>query len=475
MGRKRLVMLLLLLLGVGLNLQFAQAQSGLVWTAYFFNNPFLADPVVVTRQDTVIAFNWGGGSPATGVNADNFSARWGTSAFFAAGTYRFYAQADDAVRVTLNDVQVLINTLDSPRPAQLLTADVTLNAGTYKVQVDFQEFGGDAYLYVSWADLATNPTGPNFAPSLGSGPWTAQYYGNPNLLGTPTLIQSENSPSHNWGSGSPVASIPADNFSARWTSAQTLTAGTYQIITKADDGVRVIVDGVVYINEFHGATGQTYIATIPVVAGQHSFVVEYNEGSGDAFLEFTISSLTPTPVPTNAVATITAARLNARDIPNPYTGKVVVKISKGENYSIVGRNANSTWWQLNINGILGWVNGRFITVTNAQNVPVTTTVTPNKPGTTTPPPVVTSCSGAPASRLVIGKLGRVTPGVSNNVRSAAGRSNALIGTIPSGGTFTVLSGPQCANTMAWWQVNYNGLVGWTAEGSGSDYWLEPIP
>jgi uncharacterized protein YraI len=47
--------------------------------------------------------------------------------------------------------------------------------------------------------------------------------------------------------------------------------------------------------------------------------------------------------------------------------------------------------------------------------------------------------------------------------------------IPSGGTFTVLAGPTCANGMNWWQVNYNGTVGWTAEGDASGYWLEPLP
>jgi ABC-type antimicrobial peptide transport system permease subunit len=38
----------------------------------------------------------------------------------------------------------------------------------------------------------------------------------------------------------------------------------------------------------------------------------------------------------------------------------------------------------------------------------------------------------------------------------------------------VLEGPVCAENMAWWKVQYQGQTGWTAEGQGTDYWLEPL-
>jgi hypothetical protein len=37
-----------------------------------------------------------------------------------------------------------------------------------------------------------------------------------------------------------------------------------------------------------------------------------------------------------------------------------------------------------------------------------------------------------------------------------------------------LAGPVCGENLAWWQVDYNGLVGWTAEGQGNEYWLESL-
>ena len=84
-----------------------------------------------------------------------------------------------------------------------------------------------------------------------------------------------------------------------------------------------------------------------------------------------------------------------------------------------------------------------------------------------------ACPGAPLPRLVVGALARVLPGDANNVRDAASRNGALVGSIPGGEVFNVLEGPVCADGLNWWSVDYDGLLGWTVEGSGSEYWLEP--
>lgn len=84
-----------------------------------------------------------------------------------------------------------------------------------------------------------------------------------------------------------------------------------------------------------------------------------------------------------------------------------------------------------------------------------------------------ACLGVPPPRLTVGGQGRVTPGLPNKVRSAPTTSAAAIGSIPGEAVFTVIGGPRCADGYLWWQVNYNGLIGWTASGSGSEYWVEP--
>ncbi|MBX3064242.1 MAG: SH3 domain-containing protein [Anaerolineae bacterium] len=94
--------------------------------------------------------------------------------------------------------------------------------------------------------------------------------------------------------------------------------------------------------------------------------------------------------------------------------------------------------------------------------------------TATPPANAMTCPGSLPSRLVVGQVGRVSPGDANNMRDNPSRSAKKVGSIPAGAEFIVLDGPVCADGYAWWQVNYNGLIGWTVEGDGAVYWLEPL-
>jgi len=88
----------------------------------------------------------------------------------------------------------------------------------------------------------------------------------------------------------------------------------------------------------------------------------------------------------------------------------------------------------------------------------------------------TTCPGTQTSRLIVGQDGRVAePTVPNNLRATPSANGELIGQIPGGQQFSVMDGPVCADGFAWWQVNFNGIVGWTVEGSANDYFLEPLP
>lgn len=79
------------------------------------------------------------------------------------------------------------------------------------------------------------------------------------------------------------------------------------------------------------------------------------------------------------------------------------------------------------------------------------------------------------TRLTTQIQARVAPGLPNNLRAEPSTNGAVIGEIPGEGIFTTLAGPTCDELgYLWWQVDFDGLVGWTAEGRNGDYLLEPL-
>jgi hypothetical protein len=251
----------------------AAAQSGVVWKAEYYKNPYLIGQPAYERQESAIAFDWGLGAPP-GLPDDNFSIRFTTNAYFPAGTYRFSALADDRVRVSVAFAPV-INTFDRPQPGVLLNADVPLPEGVHHIQVDYREEVREAYVNVGWALLTPGSDAPQLpvlftsAPALTPNPWQAAYYDNPNLGEPHVFKRDEPSATRTFNYDPPRPGMPADNFSVRWESIQPLADGTYQIRVRADDGVRVYINGSRVIDQWHSATGQIY-TPCPVPARGHS-------------------------------------------------------------------------------------------------------------------------------------------------------------------------------------------------------------
>src|SRR5207237_2419564 len=96
-----------------------------------------------------------------------------------------------------------------------------------------------------------------------------------------------------YGAGGP-AGLPVDNFSVRWTGRCTLAAGTFTFTARADDGVRVFVDGVAVIDQFHDQPATTYTANRTLTAGEHDVKVEYYERAGDAVIQVSWAGGGPT-------------------------------------------------------------------------------------------------------------------------------------------------------------------------------------
>ncbi len=104
--------------------------------------------------------------------------------------------------------------------------------------------------------------------------------------------------------------------------------------------------------------------------------------------------------------------------------------------------------------------------------------TPRPTATTAPGGIPAECSSFLTPRLTVGQQGCVSDSEPNNLRPFP-ESADVTGQIPPGGVFTVLEGPECTRgtVTVWYYVNYQGALGWTAEGSKRvmTYWLSPLP
>lgn len=459
-----------LLLSVGLAAPVG-AQETIAWQGSYYDNPNLAGEPEFRRTDSAIAFNWGEESPDDDIGDNRFSVRWTTNVNLPAGTYRFTALADDNVSVTVNFNNRIIDTWNRGLVGQTVTADIILSAGNHHIQVDYGEITDEAYVFVSFANLATNPSGGNIgSPSnvpATTDSWTAEYYDNTDLSGSPVLIQSESGPGGNWGLGSPASVVPVDRWSARWSSVQNIPGGSYRISVLADDGVRVYVNGGLVINEWHGHLPETYTHDITLPSGTNRFVVEFFDNTSFAYLDYTfvaLNAISPAPAATaqapasvggigGATATVTARRLNVRSAPNPFVDdNIITQVTQGQTFPLVGRNAASTWVQIDINGTVGWVSATYVNTQNIDNVPVVTSTTPTQPPQPTPVPGGDSGGIATPTGYTV-----TTVPSAVSIRDGAGTNFPIIGTMPRGATASVLGRDRDG---FWWLVNYNGTIGW---------------
>lgn len=116
----------------------------------------------------------------------------------------------------------------------------------------------------------------------------ASYHGNVNLAGRPLKRQTDASVDFDWAGGGPAALAgQTDGFSIRWTGNLVLTAGgSYTFSTRADDGTRLTVDGIVAVDNWKDQTVATVSSQpITLAAGTHKLVLEYYDRTGPAEIE----------------------------------------------------------------------------------------------------------------------------------------------------------------------------------------------
>ncbi len=243
------------------------------WRAEYYGNTDLQGAPLVVRNDTELNFNWGRSAPDPRVPADYFSVRWTRTLNFEGRLYRFSIQADDGVRVFV-DNNLIINEWHPATPL-IYTADVNLVAGPHAIRVEFYEGVFDAYVFFK------------FEPVTSFSGWKGEYFDNPFLGISPKVTRDDVAVAFDWGTNPPAPGLPNTNYSVRWTKTVNVNAGVYRFMFRADDGVRFLIDGNVIINEWHEAGSTVYTRDVNIGLGAHTFQVEYLQYSGNASIWFT--------------------------------------------------------------------------------------------------------------------------------------------------------------------------------------------
>ncbi len=272
--------------------------------ADFFAGTTLTGTPVATSCSDSLAADWAYGSPAPGVPADGFSARFIANKTFAAGTYRFSLTSDDGARLFIDGQPVAALNQWRDQSATTNSADVALTAGLHEVKVEYYEQTGTAQVSLN---IVSTVQAPLPEPTAG---WNAEYWNTPTAgaaptfaTGAPALTRTDPAINFDWGYGSPSPAVTGDKFMARWSGQVNFPApGTYRVTTVADDGIRVKVGNQTVLDEWRNQSAATREQTFTVnAAGPADVAVEYYEsdGAATAKVSFAPTGTTTPPGGTN--------------------------------------------------------------------------------------------------------------------------------------------------------------------------------
>jgi hypothetical protein len=114
--------------------------------------------------------------------------------------------------------------------------------------------------------------------------WYSEFFPNMTLSGPPVLTRTDNAIDFKWGTGSPGAGVPADNFSARWTRNEWFEAGIYRFRSRSDDGFRLWVGDVKVFDNWFDQQGGWQTSDVYLNSGNYQLRAEYYENVGGALV-----------------------------------------------------------------------------------------------------------------------------------------------------------------------------------------------
>ena len=314
---------------------------------------------------------------------------------------------------------------------------------------------------------------PLYAQDDGSG-WRVTYYNTTDLSGT--VAATARTPrldlDFNTNPGLLPPAVSRNRFSLVAQTQQPFAEGSYEFRAGSDDGVRVYVDGQIIINSFAPRTFQADQDTATVFLSEaiHTVRVEYFNDGGDARLqvnwEFAGNVLVEVPAgdpvplgggPFGEGQVVTVEGLSVRS--GPYLGaSLLTSIAPGTVYPVFARNTQEgefTWYLINARPnaanpdqtqtrppLYGWVSGRYFLL----NFPEEAVPTQASIFESLIEPPSTGIQGITRSNI--------------RLRQFPSYRTPTLQILDWGAEFEILSRTIQADANFWYQVNYQGQLGW---------------
>ena len=280
------------------------------WRGEYYDNADFAGNPVLVRDDADINFNWGSGTPATGLPADDFSVRWQRFITFDDDRiYRFNLKKNDGARVWYDD-RLIIDLWDDDNDSRTYYTELPVTAGRHAFRVEYREDDYSAQVRFWWYDRGALPTTtPTPTPTTTATPsstpqgdryWRGEYFNNRDLRGTPALIRHDANINFYWPNDVNLPSpVRHSDISIQWTRNVYFEGGLYRFYMRRDDGARVWIHDRWVIDEHYNSGDATYSADVQLLPGVHFIQIDYVNYERNAVAHFWWTKLSlPTPTPT---------------------------------------------------------------------------------------------------------------------------------------------------------------------------------
>jgi uncharacterized protein YraI len=418
---------------------------GTGWTVSYYNTPDLTGSVVLTQALPAGLNFFFSGSPAPGVNANNWSARYTSVQQFAAGTYQFLVASDDGVRVFIDNQLVWDRFVGRTLTTDTFSAN--LAAGGRTLTVEYFNGLDNGALQFQWTQVFNvTVTPPTTAPTVFT---TFTPFATATSLPCPTpgaLVR-----------GQPVVLRGGVNVRAA-PSPSSAVVNYYP-----NEVLLTLIDGPVC------ADGYQWWRVTGV--GEGGWVAEGRAGlvflaPGAPIIDPNNICSPPLPMTLGGTALV-LNNLRLRGTPSQFGRTLFVLPAFTEVTVLEGARcvANLNWWRVRVDGLEGWVAegfpGNYWLSSQQVNF---TSVQPSQCGR--------------ALELTVGSR-VVVRSDANNLRSLRAAPTILgevVASLLDGIALDVLDAPVCAEQMWWWRVRVvtTNVEGWIAQGRPTDPILSPL-